>query len=146
LRKDLFELVGGFGGIEIAEDRDWGVRATAAGARIDYVPELRIQTTARTDFGELRRKWDRHIGHDFEKVSNPVQKFKWVLRALALAASPILEIPRILTSNRVAKMRDRIAATLILARIRMYRALRMQELAVFGGAKEMYEGWRQNGR
>jgi len=125
VRRDVFEKVGPFAGIDIAEDVDWGRRATAANVRIDYVPEMRIATPARADFAELRRKWDRHVGHDFEKVEGLSGRLRWALRALALAASPPAEALRIARSDRLSGLRSRALALACLSRVRLYRARRM---------------------
>ena len=60
VRRTVFEQVGPFGGIEIAEDIDWGQRATALGLPMVYEPAARVQHPARPDFAALCRKWDRH--------------------------------------------------------------------------------------
>lgn len=143
VRRGLFETVGGFGGIDIAEDRDWGRRATALGARIDYVPSMRIETAARDDFGQLQRKWDRHIGHDFAEVRGGMGRLKWTVRALATALSPVGELPQVLTSDRVVGLRARLLGFATLIRLRLYRARRMAGLALFGAPRSLYEGWRQ---
>ena len=46
--------VGPFAGIEVAEDRDWGLRACAAGYAIRYVPEMIVFHPARKTFAELK--------------------------------------------------------------------------------------------
>jgi hypothetical protein len=145
LRREIFGRVGGFGGIEIAEDVDWGRRATALGVRIDYVPQMRIETPARKDFGELRRKWDRHIGHDFEKVSGPGGRLRWGMRALALAASPLAEIVRIARSDRICGWRGRGLALLCLTRVRLYRCGRMLQLLAGGDGRKLAGAWRKSG-
>ena len=68
VRRAVFEAVGPFVGIAVAEDVDWGQRASARGYRLAYVPEVRVATRARASFAELARKWDRHIAHDFAVV------------------------------------------------------------------------------
>ena len=60
--------IGPFAGIEVAEDRDWGLRACAAGYAIRYVPEMIVFHPARKTFAELTWKWDRHIAHDYERI------------------------------------------------------------------------------
>ncbi|HEX9857170.1 MAG TPA: glycosyltransferase [Paracoccaceae bacterium] len=145
VRRAIFERVGGFGGIRIAEDMDWGRRATALGVRIDYVPQMRITTAARDDFRQLTRKWDRHIGHDFETVSGIGGRLRWGLRALALAVSPLVEIARLLRSDRISGRRERGLAFLCLARIRLYRSRRMLSLLLGGDGRAMSDAWRGRG-
>ncbi|MFA9229774.1 MAG: glycosyltransferase family 2 protein [Microgenomates group bacterium] len=143
LRRAMFEKAGGFGGIDIAEDKDWGLRATALGARIDYVQSIGIKTPARDDFGQLRRKWDRHIGHDFTEASGLLGWVRWCLRTVAVAASPIAELPRVFKTDRVSGPRNRLLALATLTRLRLFRARRMLGLAIFGNSKSLYQGWRQ---
>lgn len=143
VRRPIFERVGDFAGIQIAEDMDWGRRATALGIRIDYVAGMRIETPARDDFQQLTRKWDRHIGHDFEKVSGSIGHLRWTLRALALAASPLAEIARIIRSNRISGLRERGLAFWCLMRIRLYRSRRMLALLIGGDSNALSGAWRR---
>lgn len=142
VRSEAFRRVGEFAGISIAEDVDWGRRATALGLRIRYVPQIAIETPARRTFHELARKWDRHIGHDFAETSGISGRLRWGTRALMLAASPLGEIPRILRSDRVSGVRERILALFCLTRIRLYRCRRMLAL-LFGREVQTATAWRQ---
>ncbi len=142
MRRSAYEAVGPFGGIEIAEDRDWGHRAGAAGIGIRYVPEMIVYHPARTEFAEMRRKWDRHIAHDFSNLRGAKGAVRWILRALAIAASPIGELPRILTSSRIRGPKQRLLAFWALVRIRLYRAWRMLALLLRPGGKDAGSAWR----
>ncbi|MEL6914714.1 MAG: glycosyltransferase family 2 protein [Pseudomonadota bacterium] len=141
VRRADFERVGGFGGISIAEDRDWGMRATALGLRIDFVPEMTIKTPARETFSELARKWDRQLGHQFAEVDGLVARLRWALKALALLVSPLVAGVTILRSDRLARPRDRWLAFRVLARIRAYRARRMVRLLTGSGTSSQ-AAWR----
>ena len=143
MRREVFDTVGAFGGIHIAEDRDWGQRATRAGFPPAYVPEMIIYTEARERFSELARKWDRHIAHDFADVQGVKRRLRWLLRSLALAASPIVEIPRVLNSSRISGSRARMLAYGILVRIRLHRSRRMLQLLLGGRPEEMALGWQK---
>ena len=65
MRRSAYGAVGPFGGIELAEDSDWGHRATSMGYAIGYVPTMIVYHPARQSFADLCTKWDRHISHDF---------------------------------------------------------------------------------
>jgi glycosyltransferase involved in cell wall biosynthesis len=143
VRRTVFMEVGDFAGIRIAEDVDWGRRATALGIRIDYVAKMQIETPARDNFAELTRKWDRHIGHDFAEVSGIRGHLAWILRALALAASPVAELPRIARSARVTGLLARGLAFLCLTRIRLYRAQHMLGRLFSQNDLAASEAWRQ---
>lgn len=145
VRRDIFRTVGDFGGIGIAEDMDWGRRATAMGVRTDYVPGMRISTPARDSFAQLARKWDRHIGHDFAEVRGAGDRIRWGLRAVRLGLSPLAEIGRILTSDRVSGLRERGLAFRCLTRIRLYRCRRMLGLLSGGDGAALARGWRRDG-
>ncbi len=123
VRRKTFAQVGDFGGIAIAEDMDWGRRASAQGARMAYVPDIRIATPARENFSELARKWDRHIAHDAEQIATPADRLRWIRRAVFLAASPLAELPRLFGTDVAQGARARALGCLI--RIRLYRARRM---------------------
>ncbi|WP_172300487.1 glycosyltransferase family 2 protein [Pseudoruegeria sp. HB172150] len=145
VRRDTFLQVGDFAGISIAEDVDWGRRATAQGIRIDYAPDICIATPARESFSELTRKWDRHIGHDFAELTSTKDRARWTLRSLSLAASPLAEIPRIAGSDRLSGMNERALAFLGLTRIRFYRCRRMLGLLLSGDDRALSGAWRHRG-
>jgi glycosyltransferase involved in cell wall biosynthesis len=133
MRRSIYDGVGPFAGIEVAEDRVWGQRATKLGYLIHYVPGMVVFHPARKSFDELSAAWDRHISHDFaERAQKPALRLRWVLRALAVAASPVFEARRIVTSARVSTWRERRLTALVLIRIRLYRAARMVKLLLKG--------------
>ena len=141
VRRQAFLKVGDFAGIRIAEDVDWGRRATEMGLRIGYVPEMVIETPARASFAELARKWDRHIDHDFTEVTSVGDRIRWVARALMLAISPLIEGPRIVRSDRLSGARARLLAWACLTRVRLYRCRRMLAL-LFGFGRSSATAWR----
>ena len=143
VRREVFDAVGPFGGIHIAEDRDWGQRASRAGFPPAYLAEMIIYTEARESFSELARKWDRHIAHDFADVQGAKRRLRWLLRSLALAASPIAELPRVLNSSRIRGRRARVLAYGVLFRIRVHRSRRMLQLLFGGRPEEMAFGWQK---
>ena len=63
VRRAVFEAVGGFGGIGIAEDNDWGQRAGRLGFRTVYAPEVLVRHPARATLAEIEAKWARLISH-----------------------------------------------------------------------------------
>ena len=143
MRREVFDTVGPFGGIHIAEDRDWGQRATRAGFPPAYVPDMIIYTEARKSFPELARKWDRHIAHDFADVHGLKGRLRWFLRSLTLAVSPLAELPRVLNSSRIHGSRARMLAYGVLVRIRLYRSRRMLQLLFGGRPEKLALGWQK---
>ena len=145
VRADVMAEVGPFAGIGIAEDRDWGQRATALGYIITWAPDMIAYHPARENFSELARKWDRHIAHDsalYEK--RPMGRLKWILRALALAASPLISVFRILRSKRIeGGWRGKVKAFLGLTRLRLYRARRMLGMLMDRRREGLENRWRE---
>ena len=142
VRRSVFDEIGTFLGKEVAEDREWGRRAGRLGYTIEYVPQMMVFHPARSSFAQLRAKWDRHVSHDFEEyVHGPVGYVRWFALILAVAASPVLEVKRILTSPRISTWRERCLAALVLIRIRMYRARKMLELLIRGKRANASRAW-----
>ena len=142
MRRAVYDAVGPFAGKDIAEDRDWGRRATSMGYKIRYLPEMIVFHPARTSFNELYAKWDRHVSHDFEDhARRPLGRVRWVCLALAVAVSPPFEVRRIMTSGRVGHWKDRLQAARALVRIRLRRARKMLELAIRGKKAGSSESW-----
>ncbi len=129
VRTEVFRKVGPFGGITIAEDRDWGRRATAMGFRLSHVPGIRIFTPPCKTFDELARRWDRAIAHDFQDFHlKGGGILRWALRSAFVAISPVISIQEIIRSNMISGLQERFLAISCLVRIRLYRARRMLAL------------------
>ncbi len=145
VRREVFEAVGPFAGIDVAEDRDWGQRALAQGIATTYAPEMRVFHPARKAFPEIFAKWSRHIGHDRVRAgAGAVPAAKWLLRAVAVAVSPIAEIPRIARSDRVSGWRERLMAWLAVIRVRAYRARVMLGVLRVDAGKALASGWNRD--
>lgn len=143
-RPAILADVGPFAGIGVAEDRDWGLRAGAKGYRIRYVPEMIVYHPARASFAELTQKWDRHILHDYPEITGRrLGRLRWILRAGALAVSPLIEIPTVLGSPRVSGAQERMLAFLCLGRIRFYRSQAMLRLMFARGVHEARSDWHR---
>lgn len=134
VRTWVFRTVGDFLGINIAEDTEWGHRASSMGYRVRYEPRMIVHHPARRTFAELTDKWARHISHEYRETQNtPMWRTRWLLRAVAVLLSPAAEIPRVATSDRLSGARARALAMVGVTRIRFYRCITM--LAVgFGSA------------
>lgn len=143
-RRAAFDVVGPFGGIDIAEDRDWGNRAFAAGLRMVYDPAPLVGHPARADFAELARKWDRLTDHGWAEARGRGAKGRllWVVKALAMPASALAGIPRILRSDRISGARARWDAVATLWRLRLYRGGLMLRLALGAGRGLSGDAWR----
>ncbi|ESR23066.1 glycosyltransferase [Lutibaculum baratangense] len=145
VRRQTLEEVGPFAGIEVAEDREWGLRAGARGHRIHYVPEMIVFHPARENLAALTRKWDRHVAHDYhEFTGKPFGLSLWLLRTVAVALSPILELRTVLTSPRIQGMRPRVLAMACLVCIRLHRARAMLRVALDGGPPQAEKAWKRS--
>jgi GT2 family glycosyltransferase len=126
VRRRVLELVGPFGGIGISEDLDWGQRAARLGYRTRYAPEVLVHHPARHTMQDLKVQWDRHVSHFYGmQARTPLARLRWLVSAARIGLSPIADLPRLLTSSRLAGPRARALAFVGLVRIRLYRAHRM---------------------
>lgn len=129
VRREVFRAVGPFGGIAIAEDKEWGQRATARGFRIAYGPQIGVSTPSCKTFAALTRRWDRIIAQEFEELRRQHgSTVRWLLRSLAVAGSPLIEIARTLRSDKISGLRERCLALACVTRVRLYRARKMLAL------------------
>ncbi len=144
VRRAVLDDVGPFAGIGVAEDRDWGRRATAKGYVIRYVAGMKVYHPARTSFADLFRKWDRQMAHDYSDAAKSLRgRLKWAAKTLAMAVSPLAELPRVALSDRLSGLRCRSLAFVCLLRIRVYRAGIMAWLATGGDAKTLSSRWNR---
>jgi len=132
VRSEVFEQVGGFGGRNIAEDQDWGLRASHLGYAPRYHPAMVVHNSSREDFAALRRKWVRHIAHDYNmKPSKPA----WAFRALCILASPIAEIGTVMKTSKLTNLHERFLCFVCLCCIRAYRSWTMLAVLLRGKAE-----------
>jgi GT2 family glycosyltransferase len=142
VRRAAFAAVGGFAGLAVSEDMDWGRRARLVGFPTRFVAEAAVAHPARGSMDDLRRQWDRHVGHYWGMQPKSVRgRAAWALRAAAVALTPVLEIPRILLSDRLHGPGQRLAVLRTLAALRLYRARRM--LAALAGPAARSPGWNR---
>jgi GT2 family glycosyltransferase len=126
VRREVFAAVGGFAGLAVSEDMEWGRRAKLAGFPTRFVPQAVVEHPARRSMSDLRRQWDRHVSHYWSMQPKSIRgQAEWALKAAAMAASPVAEVPRILGSDRLQGPRQRLAAFRALAAMRLYRSRRM---------------------
>jgi GT2 family glycosyltransferase len=144
IRRVIYDAVGPFAGIEVAEDRDWGRRAARMGFATVYVPDMIVFHPPRRSFSNLVAKWHRHISHDFAEIEpGLVGKMYWAGRAFAVGASSLFEVRRILTSRRVSTWRARWLAGLVLIQIRLFRARAMLKLLQRNSPTETTPLWNR---
>jgi GT2 family glycosyltransferase len=126
VRRDLFVRIGGFAGIGIAEDMDWGKRAAAAGHRVRYCADMVVYHPARTSITELEAKWRRHVAHSLaQHRAGRRSSLAWIAHASAVLISTLPHVAKITVSPRLKGVRNRLSAAVVLARVRRFRALEM---------------------
>lgn len=126
----VFDAVGPFGGIDTAEDMDWGLRAHALGFVTRYVPAMIIYHPARPDFDALATKWRRHIRHAWnDYCAAGHSRGRWLVRAAAVLASVAVHAPKMLASDRVPSVSGRIRGVSMLVRTRLFRMREMIRVA-----------------
>jgi GT2 family glycosyltransferase len=139
MHRAVFDAVGPFSAIGLAEDLDWGRRAVAAGFAIAYVPAMRVHHPARPDFHSLQVKWQRHIAHDWAKhVADAEPRWRWRAKAAAMPLSVLVDAVRLLISPRLPGfglpgLVARLRGIGVLARLRLYRAAEMRRVMAAGG-------------
>ena len=125
-----FDAVGGFR-VGVPEDLDWCHRARAAGYRIGYAPGAVVGHPARRTWGEIIRKWARLNEEAFVLQSTRrLGRLTWLLKALLLPASAVAHSVHPLTSSKLQRGRDRLAALTMLYRLRFWRAVNSVKLLV----------------
>ena len=133
VRKQDFDQIGRFQGIEVAEDIQWGRQALSAGYSFRYVPEMIVYHPARASLRELCVKWDRHIQHAVNAGGNTRRwQAGWILRALAILASPAADWTKVVASRRLTGPAAKAKAIGVLTAIRGYRAYKMIALLLAG--------------
>jgi glycosyltransferase involved in cell wall biosynthesis len=136
MKKSACDAVGKFAGIGVAEDRDWGVRASAKGLKPRYVPEMIVFHPARRTIEELKTKWLRHIQHDFaDFAASRGGVARWLVRAIAVALSPLRDVPMTFMSGRIEGALPKLKAAGLLVRIRLYRAWQMLRQPFVAGSE-----------
>jgi hypothetical protein len=101
---------------------------------------MKVYHPARPNFRDLVVKWERHSAHDYVTAqSRSGGRVMFLLKTLAMVPSPLAEIPRILVSDRVSGLRNKIAAFVCLSRIRFRRAVIMFRL-IAGTDPSVYSG------
>lgn len=129
----VFQDVGPFR-TTVSEDRDWSFRATAKGYRLIYEDALRVRHPSRPDWATLRHKWHRLTQETFAlgHSSRPglAGRAAWALRALAMPASAVAHLPKLLFSPRLDTWGERWRGVGVLFRLRFQRMIWMLRQAM----------------
>lgn len=119
--KVLFERVGGFRPV-VSEDYEWSHRARGMGYRLGYAPKAVVGHPARRTWEELTRKWARVNAESYALFAGPKGwRTRWLVRNLALPASAVAHMPKVLLSDKLNTFGQRLQALQMLFRIRTWR-------------------------
>ena len=119
--REIFDRVGGFRG-QVAEDLDWGRRAVAANYRFRYAPDVVVSHPARRNWPELTQKWRKSSREAFTAtIEKPHGRALWLLRSVAVLASPFIHWIKIVRSRKLDGPSQRLKAIGILFAIRFWR-------------------------
>ncbi len=128
--KAIFGHVGGFRA-GVSEDIDWCRRANALGFRLGYAERAIVFHSARREWQELKRKWDRMLAETIRLArERPGWRLRWIGLAAVVAASPLAHWITVVCSPRLIGVRAKCFGLLGLLWIRSYRSYRMLCLLV----------------
>jgi len=120
-RQDVFKKVGPFRG-GVAEDLDWGRRATRLGFRTRYVEDAVVAHPARREWTDLLRKWRRMTSESYALYcERPHGRVWWFARSWLILVSPITHCEAVFRSNALSSFDQRVKAFCSLVRLRTWR-------------------------
>jgi GT2 family glycosyltransferase len=126
--RGVFDHVGGFSP-EGPDDLEWGQRATAAGYRWRYRPEVVVAHPARRDWAELTQKWRRLTQMAFvAMLKKPNGRVRWFLRSFLILASPLVHWATAATTSKLETVEQRLGAIGVLFRIKFWRFIEAHRL------------------
>lgn len=116
----LFDAVGGFRPA-VSEDKDWSQRAARAGYGLGFDADFAVSHPSRQDWPALRRKWRRLASEAFLlDATGRRGRILWGLKALAMPASILAHLPRVLRAPDLSGG-EKLRAIGTLARLRLAR-------------------------
>lgn len=121
----VFDAVGPFVH-GLSEDAEWCFRARGKGFRLVLEEGLRVGHPTRSDWPALKTKWRRitreMFGLHMAGHSDVAGRALWLARALAVAASGVAHLPKVLAHPRLNGAGERWRGALTLLRLRLLRA------------------------
>jgi cellulose synthase/poly-beta-1,6-N-acetylglucosamine synthase-like glycosyltransferase len=128
--RKVFDSVGGFR-VGVAEDMDWSFRARAAGFRLGYEPGAVVSHLARSDWSELLRRWRRVLAeHYLLTEEKPFRTLRWATWAAGMPLSIVPHSIKVLKSERLPRLQDKVSALAVLVAHRLWRSYYMARLMV----------------
>ncbi|OYX42429.1 MAG: glycosyltransferase [Rhodobacterales bacterium 32-67-9] len=132
--RSVFDAVGPF--VDgLSEDAEWCLRARAKGFGLVLDEALRVAHPTRSDWPALERKW-RRIAREMYALHRAAPdgggRLKWALRAVAMAASAPVHVPKLVLSPKLGGMGERLRGAATLIRLRLLRSAWMLRQALGG--------------
>lgn len=138
VRRNVFEAVGPFR-VGVSEDMDWCHRARKLGYRLGYAPKAVVGHPARRTWDELKRKSDRLSAETYALYCEaPFGRTLWLIWAWFVPFSIIPHLVYVMTTRKLATLRDRLNAARTLVHIRLARFVEANRLA-FGKTRPRRE-------
>lgn len=129
----VFEATGPFRPA-VSEDKDWSMRAAAAGFRLGFDEDFAVGHPSRSDWPALARKWRRLTAEGFLlEGQGAAGRLKWGLKALLMLPSAVVHTPRVLRHGGLSG-REKGRAIVTLFRLRGARMVWMLVQALTGRA------------
>lgn len=127
-KRAVYDAIAGFQ-VGVPEDLDWCRRARQAGFRLSYSPRAVVAHPACHDMRELISKWERLTAEAFGDLRmNGGNLWIWIAKSAAVLVSPLCDVAKVMTTQRLTGIAPRLAATVVLFRIRALRASWMLQL------------------
>ena len=129
LSREVFEATGGFR-TGVSEDVEWSQRAASKGFELAFEDDFAAKHPSRSDWRALSRKWRRLASEEFQ-LRGAEARGKWIAKGLAMPASVIAHIPKVL-SHPALNGREKGRALVTLLRLRLMRMVWMLGQAATG--------------
>lgn len=131
-RRDVFNAIGGFKN-GVSEDREWTMRAVTRGYSLIYEDGFRVSHPSRQNWPALKEKWRRTTQEAYQlNGSGITARLRWAIRGLAMPASAVVHIPKVLTSDKLDSTGETLRAVATLIRLRCTRMVWMLRQAAGG--------------
>jgi glycosyltransferase involved in cell wall biosynthesis len=118
----IFDTVGPFRS-GLSEDMEWSFRARKLGFKLGFAPDAIVRHPARRDWLELKKRWARMVQEQYLLArEQPYGRLRWAAAALAMPASILPHAWRLLRTDRLGRLRDRLTSMSVLIRLRLWRA------------------------
>ena len=129
--REVFDKVGGFRS-GVAEDYEWSRRATGLGFSLGYADDVIVSHPARRTWEELVGKWKRTTREGYLlMIETRWGRLRWFLRSIVVLLSPAIQVLRLFRTQKLERLRDRLAASWVLIRLRLWRFVESNRL-LFG--------------